>query len=89
MEILFEILFELIVEGSLEAAADKKVPLWIRIIAGIILIAVFGGSAGVLIYIGIRNTNWILLVIGIVLLLFFAFGFWKVYKKASEQTGKH
>ena len=50
MDILFEILFELIVEGSLEASTNKKVPLWIRIIAGIVLIVVCGAVAGVLIY---------------------------------------
>ena len=81
MEIIFEILFEIIVEGSLEASTDKKVPLWIRIIAGIVLIAVYGGLAGVLIYIGIRNKDWILLVIGIALLMYFVFGFRKVYRK--------
>ncbi len=78
---LFEILFEIIVEGSLEASRDKKVPLWIRIIAGLILIAVYGGLVGFLIYEGIRSVNWGLLVIGIALLVFFAFGFWKVFKK--------
>ena len=81
MEVLFEILFEIIVEGSLEASCDKKVPLWIRIIAGLILIAVYGGLVGFLIYEGIRSVNWGLLVIGIALLVFFAFGFWKVFKK--------
>ena len=81
MEVLFEILFEIIVEGSLEASRDKKVPLWIRIIAGLILIAVYGGLVGFLIYEGIRSMSWILLVIGIALLMFFAFGFWKVFKK--------
>ncbi len=81
MEVLFEILFEIIVEGSLEASQDKKIPLWIRIIAGIVLIAVYGGLAGMLMYIGIRNTNWVLLIIGIALLVFFAFGLWKVFKK--------
>lgn len=78
---LFEILFEIIVEGSLDASRDKKVPLWIRIIAGIILIAIYGGLVGFLIYEGIRSVNWVLLVIGIALLVFFAFGFWKVFKK--------
>ena len=81
MEVLFEILFEIIVEGSLEASCDKKVPLWIRIIAGLILIAVYGGLVGFLIYEGIRSVNRGLLVIGIALLVFFAFGFWKVFKK--------
>ena len=78
---LFEILFQIIVEGSLEASRDKKVPLWIRIITGIILIAVYGGLVGFLIYEGIRSKNWSLSVIGIALLVFFAFGFWKVFKK--------
>ena len=78
---LFEILFQIIVEGSLEASRDKKIPLWIRIIAGIILIAVYGGLVGFLIYEGIRSKNWILSVIGIALLVFFAFGFRKVFKK--------
>ena len=81
MEILFEIVFEIIVDGSLKTSTNKKVPLWIRIIAGIVLIAVYGGSAGALMYIGIRNKDWILLVIGIALLVFFVFGFRKVYKK--------
>ena len=81
MEVLFKILFEIIVEGSLEASRDKKIPLWIRIIAGIILIAIYGGLVGFLIYEGIRSVNWVLLVIGIALLVFFAFGFWKVFKK--------
>ena len=78
---LFEILFEIIVEGSLEASRDKKIPLWIRIIAGIVLIAVYGGLVGFLIYEGIRSMNRILSVIGIALLVFFVFGFWKVFKK--------
>ena len=81
MEVLFEILFEIIVEGSLEASRDKKVPLWIRIITGLVLIAVYGGLVGFLIYEGIRSMNWILLVIGIALLVFFAFGFRKTFKK--------
>ncbi len=81
MEVLFEILFEIIVEGPLEASRDKKIPLWIRIIAGIILIVIYGGLVGFLIYEGIRSVNWGLLVIGIALLVFFAFGFWKVFKK--------
>ena len=46
MELIFEILFELIVDGSLNADTDKKVPVIIRIIAAIILIVVYGGLIG-------------------------------------------
>ncbi len=43
MEIIFDILFELIVEGSMGAVGDKKVPLPLRILAAVFLIVIFGG----------------------------------------------
>ena len=85
MEMLFEILFGIIVEGSLEASADKKVPLWIRIITGLILIVVYGGLVGFLLYEGIRSMNWGLLAIGIALLAFFAFGFRRIYRRRRDR----
>ena len=43
MEFLFEIIFDFIVEFAMEFFNDKRVPFPIRILAIIILIAVFGG----------------------------------------------
>jgi hypothetical protein len=57
MEFIFGILFELIIEGSIGAVGDKKVPLVLRILAAVILIVVFGGLVGILIYIGIDEKN--------------------------------
>lgn len=81
MELLFEIIFELIVEGSLEISSARKVPLLLRIVAGLILIGVYGGIAGFLLYEGFVSRNWVLAAGGIAILLFGIVGFWKTYKK--------
>ena len=41
MELIFDILFELIVEGTIGAVGDKKVPLALRILAAVFLVLVF------------------------------------------------
>ena len=72
MELILEILFELIVEGSVEALGEKKVPLVLRILAALILIVVFGGLVGVLLYFGISNKDWVMVIFGV--LVAFAIG---------------
>ena len=81
MELIFEILFELIVDGSLNATTDKKVPVIIRIIAAIILIVVYGGLIGLFFFWGIHNKSIALLVIGALILVITVLGIWKTYKK--------
>ncbi len=81
MEIFFEIVFNLIVEGSLEAARDKKVSLPLRIIAAVVLLAVYGGGIGFLIYIGIRDKSVIILVLAALILFVTVSGFLKAFRK--------
>ena len=81
MEIIFEILFELIVEGSIGAVGDKKVPIPIRILAAVLLFLIFGTVVGALIYIGISEGSWILIVVGAVIGLLIVFAVWKTVKK--------
>ena len=69
MDFIFEILFELIVEGSLEAAGDKRVPMVIRVLACVFLIVIFGGIAALCIVSGI--------IMG--------FTAWKLRSKAGER----
>ena len=52
MEFLLELLFDIILEGSIEVGSGKKVPFIIRILAGGIVLAIFLGLSGVLIYAG-------------------------------------
>ena len=85
MGIVFEILFEIIVEGALDASLSRKVPLWVRIIAALLLIFVYGGLVGLIIYSAISSKNWILFGAGILLLLFLSFGFYKIIKKRKKE----
>ena len=85
MEFIFEILFELIVEGSLEAAGDKKVPLLFRILAAAVLILVFGGLVVFLVWTGIADKNWILAAAGVLLAVFFGFAVRKVFQKHQHR----
>ena len=57
MELLFEIILELVFEGVTSSVSNKRVPLPVRIIAGIIVIGLFGGAAFLIIYAGIVCFN--------------------------------
>ena len=81
MELIFEILFDLIVEGSVEALGEKKVPLVLRIMAALFLIVVFGGLVGVLLFIGISDKNWIVAGIGVLIAFMVGLDVWKTVKK--------
>ncbi len=81
MELIFEILFDLIVEGSVEALGEKKVPLVLRILAALFLIVVFGGLVGVLLFIGISDKNWIIAGIGVLIAFMVGLDVWKTVKK--------
>ena len=85
MDFIFEILFELIVEGSLEAAGDKRVPMVIRVLACVFLIVIFGGIAALCIVSGITDKNWIVGAAGGVLLIIMGFTAWKLRSKAGER----
>ena len=81
MDIIFETLFELILEGSIGAMGNKKVPLPIRIIAAVFLFLLFGALIGGLLYLGISEGNWIMIVIAIVIVLLLGFTIWHTYRK--------
>ena len=57
MELLFEIILELVFEGVTSSVSNKRVPLPVRIIAGIIVIGLFGGAAFLIIYASIVCFN--------------------------------
>ena len=51
------------------AVGDKKVPFPLRILAALLLLAIYGGLVGVLIFIGINEKNWIVLIFGVIIAL--------------------
>lgn len=50
---LLEFVLELLLEGVVFATKDKKVPLWIRILIGIVLVAVFAGVIAMILVLGV------------------------------------
>ena len=84
MEIIMEIILDLILEGSVEAASSKKVPLPVRILASVILLAVYGGLIGFLVYIGIHEKKWLVLVLAAVILIITVLAFCRVYKRRKS-----
>lgn len=80
MEFIFEIIFELIVEGSVEILGEKKVPVFLRVLAAVVVAAVFGGLVVFLVILGVTEKNWVYLAIGAALAVLFSFYIWKTAK---------
>lgn len=81
MELIFDILFELIVEGTIGAVGDKKVPLALRILAAVFLVLVFGGLITVCVYIGISEKDWIGFALAGVVTVIIVAAVWKTVKR--------
>ena len=85
MEFIFDLIFDLIIDGSFEAATDKKVPMAVRVISAIILIGFFVGIIGFCIFLGIHDRNWITLVIAALILIATLFQALRYYRKYKER----
>lgn len=59
MEGLFEMIFELIFEGALDVATSesRRVPLPLRIICGVISVALIGGVLFLIVFCGVASLN--------------------------------
>lgn len=53
MDVLFEFIFEIIFEGTIELAKSRHVPLPLRILAAVIIIALYGGVIFLIVWTGI------------------------------------
>lgn len=57
MYILLEIIFDIIFEGSINGVKSKKVPLWIRILCGIIFGLIFLFVVGIMALVSVLMWN--------------------------------
>ena len=64
MDDFLEFLLDIIVDGAIDAAEDRRVPLWVRILLTAVLLALFLGISGLLIAAGIGTGRWGLIVLG-------------------------
>lgn len=68
MDMLIEILLEIIIEGALEAAESKKVPMPVRILLAAGVVLIFGAVAGMLIWNGVIRKSLLLIICGVLFL---------------------
>ena len=87
MDVILEIIFNLIIDGYNEAASDEKIPLAVRVIVAILLIAVYGGLTGFCFYQGIHDKSMLALVIGVLILLTGVSVIIQLYKKYKQRKG--
>ncbi|MBQ8684268.1 MAG: hypothetical protein IJ518_07120 [Clostridia bacterium] len=57
MEIIFEFIFSILVEGSIEVTGEKSMPLFVRILAILILSVIYFGLFGLLLFAAIKSKD--------------------------------
>lgn len=57
MEEIFEIIFEIIIEGTVELAKSRRVPLPLRILAAVLVVGLYGGLILLIVWAGLASFN--------------------------------
>lgn len=65
---LIELALELIFEGAMESAHARRKPLYARLALAGILLVLFAGVTGLLVWAGITSQSWLLIALGAALL---------------------
>ena len=84
---LIELVLELVLDGMIEAAGSKRVPMPIRIALAAILAVLVLGLFGLLLWVGIGSGSVLLIVIDVVLLI--ACVAWGGFKVKRFRIKKH
>ncbi|MBR3359014.1 MAG: hypothetical protein IKG46_14440 [Solobacterium sp.] len=82
MDILIDIIFDLLFDGLAEAAASPRFPRWVRILCGVLLLAGAALVSGAILYIGIKDRNILICIVGVILALIFLTSFFQAWQKS-------
>lgn len=85
MDFILEFLMTLILEGSLEALIEKKIPIFVRVVMAILLLGFYLGFVGILFYIGIKDSSGIIIGIAVFVGLLTAGAAVKKYKEIKRK----
>lgn len=69
---IIEVVLELVLDGAIEAAGSKKVPMPIRILAAGIVLVIALGLIGPLFWVGVDSNSTGLVTLAVVLLVVFS-----------------
>ncbi len=86
MDFVLELLLDIILEGCIETAEEKRVPVILRIICAALLILFYCGLVGILLFAAIENKSGLMLFITVFIALIFLFAF--VYKYREIKKNK-
>lgn len=86
LELILELILEIVLEGAVGVVSSKKVPMIIRVLLAVVLLAFFVGIFGLLFWVGIKNNS--LLLIGITAFLTIGLAT-MVYRKTKCYIKKH
>ena len=83
---LIELALELIFEGAVEAADARRKPLHARLALAGVLLVLFAGGSGLLVWAGITSQSWPLIALGAALLALGAgLIVWLVHKRRERR----
>ena len=87
MDFIMELLIEIILEGTvgLSMTKSKKVPIVLRILAGLIVGALYGGIFIGFLYAGIHNRSLLMIGIAILFLILTMAFFIKTYRTVNKK----
>ena len=81
VDFIIEVIVDIILEGSIEAVGDKKIPTPVRVICAIVLVLAYCALVGLIVAVGIVEEKWIVSVIGAAVGLLIGWAFWREIKK--------
>lgn len=86
MDSLIELVLEIIIEGSIEGAKSKKVPLPIRILLVTFLIAIYGALVGIFVLLSVKTGSvWMWILTVVVFLSVSGISIYRIRKYARER----
>ena len=90
MDFIVELLMEIILDGTLEVSTmkSKKVPLVVRLLAGIVVLGLYGGLLMAFLYVGIHNQSPVFIGISLVLMIVIIAFFVKFYRTVKTKNNK-
>jgi len=86
MDFILELLLDIILDGCIEAAEEKRVPVILRIICAALIILFYCGLVCILLFAAIENKSGLMLFITIFIALIFLFAL--VYKCREIRKNK-
>lgn len=87
MDMILEIVLEIVLEGAVDMSTNRKVPLPVRILLAVFLIALYLGFCGFLLYLGISEGAPIMIAVAVFVFLMCAAAF--IYKYRQMKKGRH